>query len=100
MDSQLTQYRQCLQNASNLIKERGEALATAEKNYRIALSDKLQQLRAEKVQATLMDNLAKGDPKVAELRHTRDVANARYKSNLAAVEVYKTLLNSFNIIDF
>ena len=99
MDKLISHYRQLLQEASSQIKVRGEALATAEKEYRTALADKLMFLREQKVQATLMDNLAKGDKAIAELRHARDIANARYKSNIAAVDVYITIINSYNLID-
>lgn len=59
-------------------KERGdlaERYARAEQTYRVALAKRMVELRAEGYPVTISQDLAKGDPNVAQLRYERDVAD-------------------------
>jgi len=51
-----------------------ETYAQAEHDYRVALAKKQTELRLDKVQATLIPDLAKGDSVVAGLKRDRDIA--------------------------
>ena len=50
------------------------AYADAEIDYRVELAKKETELRLDKVQATLIPDLAKGDSVVANLKRDRDIA--------------------------
>lgn len=50
------------------------ALADAERAYRGALAQKILELRAEGEPVTIVSDLARGEKRVRDLRHARDVA--------------------------
>ncbi len=68
---------------------RARTYAEAEKAYRIALADRILQLKAEGMPATLLGDLARGDREVARLKVARDCAEALYKAADHAINVYK-----------
>jgi hypothetical protein len=51
-----------------------KSYADAEHDYRVELAKKQTELRLDKVQATLIPDLAKGDSVVAGLKRDRDIA--------------------------
>jgi hypothetical protein len=55
-------------------KDAAEALALAERLYRVQLAKRIVELKAEGMPATVCQDLARGDNGVADLRYTRDVA--------------------------
>lgn len=67
-----------LQNGNTQLKILSLEKAKAEKNYKVALSKKILQLKTEKTPATLIQSLSKGDEVVAELRLKRDIAESSY----------------------
>ena len=69
--------------------KRGLALAEAERDYRIALAEKMLILRGESQPATLVGDLARGDREVAMAKFNRDCAEAVYDSSREAINVYK-----------
>lgn len=77
-------------NASkdNLIKN-GIALAEAEKQYKILLRQECLKLRDEGMAIGMIDKTCYGIPVVAEARFNRDVAEAKYKANLEAINTFK-----------
>lgn len=50
------------------------SFATAERSYRVALAQKITELRSDGVAATLAADLARGDETVAGLKYRRDVS--------------------------
>lgn len=60
------------------LKTLGLKKAQAEQSYRVARAKKILILKAEKYPATLIQDLARGDENVAELRLQRDVAESSY----------------------
>lgn len=57
-----------------------DKLADAEKNYRRALALKIEELKDKKFPATLIQDLAKGDLEVSNLRYKRDLIQFKYKA--------------------
>lgn len=60
------------------IKTLGIKKAETKKQYSIALNKKMLELKLEKFPATLIQDLARGDEKVAELRLHKDIAESSY----------------------
>ena len=67
-----------LQHGNTELKMLGVNKAKAERDYKIALNKKILQLKAEKLPATLIQGLSRGDESVAELRLQRDIAESSY----------------------
>lgn len=70
-------------------KNRGRAAAEAEQKYRMKLAEKILLLRDQKLPATLIGDLARGDKDVAMLKFERDCAEVVYDNAREAVNVYK-----------
>lgn len=71
------------------LKERGKKAAESEKEYRIALAQKLLELRTDGHPVTIIENIAKGNRDIAQLRLQRDVDETMYKSVLEYLNVVK-----------
>jgi hypothetical protein len=56
------------------VRDAARNVAEAERAYRMALSKRLLELRAEGMAATLAHDVAKGEQAIADLRYRRDVA--------------------------
>lgn len=78
-----------LDEAQRMYRGRGQEYAAAERDYKIALAEKILALRAEGYPATLISDLARGDKQVAKLRMDRDVKEVVYKSAGEAINNYK-----------
>lgn len=78
-----------LNQAVMSLKERGTARAKAEQAYRVALSQRLAQLRAEKQPVTHLSDIARGEENIAKLRLERDLADVLYNSAQEAINNYK-----------
>jgi translation elongation factor EF-Ts len=76
----LAEERQTLSQAIAILKERGINKAKAERDYRIALAQEELRLKAEKMPATLIMDLSRGNELVADLRMERDIAEALYET--------------------
>lgn len=76
----LDEERQTLSQAIAILKERGINKARAERDYRIALAQEELRLKAEGYPATLINDLSRGNERVAELRMERDIAEALYET--------------------
>lgn len=87
MDSYLEQ-QQINAEINNLLqqyKHLGAKYATSEKNYRIALAKEILMLRTDGMAVTVIPDLARGQPNVAQLKFLRDCAKAEYESLKEAV---------------
>lgn len=73
-----------LTRGNSEIKTLGIKKAEAKRNYGVALYKKILMLKAEKLPATLIHDLARGDEKVAELRLQKDIAESSYFTAISA----------------
>lgn len=80
---------QFLENAITEMKKRGNKLAQAEHDYKVALSQRLTELRAEGQPVTHLADIARGEKKIASLRLARDIAQGLYDSSKEAINMYK-----------
>lgn len=63
--------------------------AIKEKKYRVALSQKLTELRAKGEKVTHLADIARGIPEIADLRFDRDIAEGLKKSAEEGINFYK-----------
>ncbi|URZ06459.1 hypothetical protein [Clostridium felsineum] len=73
-----------LTKGNSEIKTLGIKKAETERNYKIALNKKVLVLKTEKYPATLIQDLSRGDEKVAQLRMNRDIAESAYYTAISA----------------
>lgn len=78
-----------LDKAITQLGVRGRAHARAERDYRVALSKKILEYRAEGFPVTIIPDICRGDPEIARLRFERDVALTVYESAKEAINGYK-----------
>lgn len=78
-----------LDEAVRMVKQRGQGYAKAEKEYRIALSQKILIERNNGTPVTIMSDVCRGDKKIADLKFRRDVAEVMHRSALEAINAYK-----------
>ena len=72
------------------LRTTGTEFAEAERDYKIKLREEALKLRAEKGMAvTLINQVVYGVPEVASKRFNRDVKQAVYQANLAAINSIK-----------
>jgi hypothetical protein len=84
------EQRKELINAVNDMKSSGRYLATAERDFKIALRKEILRLHIEdNVAWTACENLAKGDENVAILRFKRDVHRSDYEVALERINAIK-----------
>lgn len=87
--SEVWRRAEMLEVALKECKNRGRAAAEAEKQYRMKLAEKILELRDQKLPATLIGDLARGDKDVAMLKFERDCSEVVYDNAKEAVNVYK-----------
>lgn len=85
-----------LNQALSQYKKRGYEYATAYKNYRIAVAQKLLELRANDVPVTIAYDIARGDEQVAELKKQEIISESLYKSCQEAINSYKLQIKILN----
>ncbi len=85
----LQQKRKELSHALAESKKRGIALAESERAYKRAKAKFIAQARLEKMAVTLINDLAKGDEEISDLRHQRDVSKVLYLNAQEGINVYK-----------
>ena len=81
-----------LNKAKLLFKERGYALAEAERLYRMAKARMILQLKMDGLPATLIIDIVKGDENVSLLAFKRDCALVAYKSLVESININKLQL--------
>ena len=74
------------------LRDNGEKLAEAERDYKITLRKEALKLRASDMPVTLINQIIYGVPEVAEKRFKRDVEEANYKANQEHINVTKLQL--------
>lgn len=85
-----------LEKGSKELFSLAKEMAETERDYRRALQIEIVKLRAEKVQATLVPDIARG--LTADLKFNRDLAEARYKSARDSLEAIKAQANGLQSI--
>ena len=89
MWEELVKYNNLLELAVTEMKKRSKDLAEKEYQYRMALSKRLTELRAEGQAVTHLADIARGEPNIAKLRLNRDIAKGVYDSSQEAINMYK-----------
>ena len=74
------------------LRKNGEALAEAERDYKITLCEEALRMRADELPATLINTTIYGRKIVADKRFKRDVAQANYEANQEHINVTKLKL--------
>jgi len=78
-----------LESSARALSRRGRDAAQAEKEYRMELAKTILRLRAEGMPATVISDVARGDPQIAALKMSRDTAEAVYDAAKEYVNVLK-----------
>lgn len=89
MWQEIEKYISLLETAVTEMKKRSKDLAQKEYLYRMALSKRLTELRADGQPVTHLADIARGEPNIAKLRLDRDIAKGLYDSSQEAINVYK-----------
>lgn len=75
------------------LRKTGNALAEAERDYKITLRQEALKLRIEKdMPVTLINQIIFGVPEVAEKRYKRDIAETMYQTNQEHINATKLKL--------
>lgn len=74
------------------LRENGNALAEAERDYKVTLRAAVLRLKEEKQPATLISLIVYGEKDVAEKRLKRDIAEIMYDANKEAIQSTKLQL--------
>lgn len=74
------------------LAKNGEALAEAERNYKMTLRKEALKLKADNTAVTFINLTIHGIPDVANARFDRDVAEANYKANQEHINITKLKL--------
>lgn len=85
-----------LEEGSRKLFTLAKEMAETEREYRKALQFEIIRLRDEKVQATLIPDLARGA--TADLKFQRDLAEAKYKSARDALEAIQSQMSGLQTI--
>lgn len=93
---ELHQATKRLSAASKEIFKLASEKALKENAYRKALAIEILKLRDEKIPATLISDLARGN--VAYFKYERDLAADTYKSGISAMEALKAEINALQSI--
>jgi hypothetical protein len=86
MEAKRKDLNSCIRALGRLAKSAAET----EREYRVELAKAMLKLQAEGKAATIIPDLARGDPFVADLKQKRDFAEAYYKSNIECINAIKT----------
>ena len=78
-----------LDTAVKQLGVRGKAYAQAERDYKVALAQKILSEREKGTPVTIISDICKGDPEIARLRFERDCAEVVYKSAMEAIQSIK-----------
>ena len=102
---ELTQITRELWNANQQLKSDGKFLkelaqekAESERKYKKALAKKILLLKEQKMPATLIADLARGDDEVADLRFYRDLARVQYDTAKACLNSAETQVSALQSI--
>ena len=86
---ELTEIMSELEREVDALRRAGCQLAENESEYRQALAIKILNERAKGTPVTIISDVCRGDPDIAELKLLRDSAEVNYKASLEAINVRK-----------
>lgn len=89
LTEELKEKNEELTQSIRLLRKNGEALAKAERDYKVRLRQEALKLRAGDMPVTLIQQIVYGIEEVAELRYKRDIAQAMYDANKEAINTFK-----------
>ncbi len=88
--NELQELNQKLTISIQSLRKNGQALAEAERDYKITLRQEALKLRQdEKMPVTLINQIIYGIPEVADKRFKRDVAETMYQTNQEFINTTK-----------
>jgi len=91
--NQIQELTEKLNTAIKTLSKNGQALAEAERDYKITLRQEALKLRQEKgMPVTLISQIIYGVPEVAEKRFKRDIAETMYQTNQEYINTTKLQL--------
>ena len=85
-----------LKLANQIIIKRGEAKAEAEREYRVERAKQSLILQTEGKAISIINDLVRGNEKVADLKMEWDISESRYESNMEYIRMCKIEINSIN----
>jgi len=86
---ELNEKMKQLDNSLATLRKHGTDKAQKERDYRVKKAEVMLHLRAEKMPATIIVDVANGDVIVADLRYKRDIAVIVYDANIDAINILK-----------
>lgn len=89
---EIQSIRKKLDVSLRMLRRSGSDYAQAEHDYKILLRTECLRMRDEGMAVGMITMTAYGIPKVAEARMKRDIAEATYKANQEALNVFKLQL--------
>lgn len=96
INKELLEASRRLQKGSKTIFSLAKNKAEAEAEYRRALAIEILDLRGQKVQATLIPDIARGN--TSELKFKRDLAEAEYTSAKYSLEAIQTQISALQSV--
>ena len=87
---EMRQVRIRMNISAKEIFELARQKAEAERAYKIALRMEILKLKSEGYPATLINDLARGEEQIAELRFQRDLATEKYKAGVESMKTTRT----------
>lgn len=94
---EIEQNEERLEESLKTLRSNWIAYAQAERDYRIAKAHGILDLKSKGYPTTLIPDLVKGLGNVADLDFKRRVAEATYKSNIEAINVFKQKANDLRM---
>lgn len=85
----IDQRTQDLDKALNESVTHGLARAKAQREYRIALAEKILEERDKGTPATICSDVCRGDRRIADLCFARDTEDVLYQASLDAINIIK-----------
>lgn len=86
---ELQEKTKLLDKAVYSIVEKGRAYAQAEHDYKVALSKRILAHRADGMPVSIISDICRGEPEIADLRLKKDIAEVQYKATSEAIQNYK-----------
>ncbi|MEY8763379.1 MULTISPECIES: hypothetical protein [Clostridium] len=87
-----------LDKGADIITSKAKDFAQSEKIYRIALAKEITKLRTEGVPTTLINNLARGNENVADLKFNRDLSQEVLKASHSMLRALETEVSALQSI--
>lgn len=87
--SEIQAKQKVLETALSEMGKRGKDYAAAERDYRIALAQKILMERDKGTPVTIIGDVCRGSREIADMKFKRDVGEVVYKSAMEAINIYK-----------